>query len=201
LNALNVRDLTGNIATTGATVNGDAQVWGAELDLTALLSENWFLGGSLSYSKGEFSDGTELPCNEFDDNGAPVIPEGQFVATCDVSGESTIGVPEWTASINSEYSIPFGSVEGYGRMLYTYTGERAANIEDVDPYHIFNLYLGVRAQQWSVEIFSTNLFDEEALRAGGGAVNTSLVRRVPTGYGPRYPVPGRRIGLTASYRW
>ena len=41
----------------------------------------------------------------------------------------------------------------------------------------------------------------EALRAGGGTTNTPLVRRVPTGYGQRFPVPGRRIGLTASYSW
>lgn len=203
VNAINILDVTGDISTAGITVNGDAEVWGAELDLTALLSENWFLGGSLSYSKGEYSDGTELPCNEFDDDGAPVIPEGQFVATCDVSGESTPGVPEWTASINSEYSIPFGSLEGYGRVLYTYTGERLplGDIDGVDPYHIFNLYLGVRGQQWNVEIFSSNLFDEEALRAGGGTTNTPLVRGVPTGYGQRFPVPGRRIGLIASYSW
>ena len=203
LNAVNILDLTGDISTAGITVNGDAEVWGAELDLTALLSENWFLGGSLSYSKGEYSDGTELPCNVFDDDGVPVIPEGQFVATCDVSGESTPGVPEWTASINSEYSIPFGSLEGYGRILYTYTGERLplGDIDGVDPYHIFNLYLGVRGQQWNVEIFSTNLFDEEALRGGGGTASTPLVRGVPTGYGWRFPVPARRIGLTASYSW
>ncbi len=198
-NALNIRGLSGEIETSGITVNGDAEVWGAEMDLTAILSDNWYLGGTLSYSEGEYSDGTEHPCNEYDENGAPVIPDGQNVATCDVGGEAIGTSPEWTASINSEYSIPFGSFEGYGRILYTYTGERASDVDDVDPYHIVNLYLGVREEQWNVELFATNLFDEEAVR--GATEATPLVRREPTGYGQRFLVAGRRIGLTASYRW
>ena len=203
LNALNVRGESGDIDVTGLTVNGDAEVWGAEMDLTALLSENWYLGGSLSYSDGEYSDGTELPCNEFDDDGAPVIPAGQPVALCDVGGDAIGSVPGWTASINSEYSIPFDSFEAYGRILYTYTGDRDSLTlqEELDAYSLVSLYLGVRADRWSVELFSTNVFDEEALRGGGGTQATPLVRRKPTGYGQRYPVPGRRIGLTASYSW
>jgi iron complex outermembrane receptor protein len=199
---LSIRGLSGEIETSGVTVNGDAEVWGAELDLTAILSENWYMGGTLSYSEGECSDGTELPCNEFDENGAPVIPDGQNTALCDVGGDPVGAVPDWTASINSEYSIPFGGVEGYGRILYTYTGDRDSNLDGgVDTYNIFNLYLGVRADQWNIELFSTNLFDEEALRGGGGTQATPLLRRDPTGYGTRYPVAGRRIGVSASYRW
>jgi iron complex outermembrane receptor protein len=196
---LNVRGLDGAIETSGITVNGDAEVWGAELDLTAILSENWYLGGALSYSEGEWSDGTELPCNEFDDNGDPVIPDGQVVATCDVGGDSISTAPDWSASINSQYSIPFGSVEGYGRILYTYAGDREISLGDLDPYHNVHLYLGVRAEQWNVELFARNLFDEEALR--GGNTSTAQVRRRSTGYGTRYLVPGRRIGVTASYLW
>ena len=202
-NALSVRGATGNIDITGLTVNGDAEVWGAEMDLTALLSENWYLGGSLSYSDGEFSDGTELPCSEFDDNGAPVIPTGQPVARCDVGGDAIGSFPDWTVSINSEYSVQFDSFEGYGRVLYTYTGVRDSLTleEELDSYSLVSLYLGVRADQWSVELFSTNVFDEEALLGGGGTQATALVRGRPTGYGQRFPVPGRRIGLTVSYSW
>ena len=41
----------------------------------------------------------------------------------------------------------------------------------------------------------------EALRGGGGTEATPLVRREPTGYGLRFPVAGRRIGVSASYRF
>lgn len=202
VNAINVREPSGDIGTSGITTNGDAEVYGAELDVTALLSQNWFIGGTLSYSDGEYADGTELPCNEFDDGGAPVIPDGEVVALCDEGGEPIGSAADWTASINSEYSVPFDRFEGYGRILYTYTGDRFSpqNL-DVDPYHIFNLYVGIREEQWNIEVFATNLFDEEALRGAGGTEATQLVRRLPTGYGLRFPVPGRRIGLTASYNW
>ena len=197
---INVRESDGSIGFTGATVNGDAEVWGAELDATAILSQNWYLGGALSYTDGEFADGTTLPCNDFDANGVPIIPEGQAAATCDVSGDPIGRAADWTASINTEYSIPFDSFEGYGRLLYAYTGEQyTPDLGYLDTYQTVDMFLGVRAERWSVEVFARNLFDEEALVTGSGA--TPLVRRQPTGYAMRWPVPARRIGLTASYRW
>ena len=108
-----------------------------------------------------------------------MIPTGQPVARCDVGGDAIGSFPDWTVSINSEYSVQFDSFEGYGRVLYTYTGVRDSLTleEELDSYSLVSLYLGVRADQWSVELFSTNVFDEEALRGGGGTQATPLVRR------------------------
>ena len=82
----------GSIGFTGASVNGDAEVWGAELDATAILSENWYLGGALSFTEGEYADGTTLPCNDFDANGVPIIPEGQAAAIAVQLAEQR---PQW----------------------------------------------------------------------------------------------------------
>jgi iron complex outermembrane receptor protein len=195
---LSVRDLTGAIRTAGITANGDAEVWGAELEMDAILTENWTLGGSLSYTDSEYDDGEVLPCNVFDEDGAPVIPEDQFVATCDVGGEPTGPAPDWTASINSEYSIPFDGFDGYGRVLYTYTGERYnRDLGDLDSYQVVDLYLGVRAAQWDIALFAKNLFDEEEIRTGTFA--TPTVARLVTGYGQRWPIQQRLLGVTASY--
>ena len=198
--ALNVRDLTGAIKTNGATVNGDAEVWGAELEMDANLTDNWTLGGSLSYTDGEYDDGEELPCNEFDENGAPVIPEDQFVTLCDVGGDPIGPAPDWTASINSEYNIPFDAFDAYGRVLYTYTGERYnKDLGDLDSYQVVNLYLGVRTEQWDISVFAENVFDEEEIRPGTFATQT--VARRPTGYGQRWPIRQRLLGVSASYRF
>jgi iron complex outermembrane receptor protein len=127
-----------------------------------------------------------------------VIPEDQFVATCDVGGDPTGPAPDWTASINSEYSIPFDSFDGYGRVLYTYTGERYnRDLGDLDSYQVVDLYLGVRAAQWDIALFAKNLFDEEEVRAATFA--TPTVRRRVTGYGQRWPIQQRLLGVTASY--
>jgi iron complex outermembrane receptor protein len=205
-NALNIINPDGSIDRSGITANGDAEVWGAELELSANLSANWYLGGSLSYTEGEYASGTSLPCNEFDDNGVPIFPTGQPVAQCDESGNQLGRVPEWTASVNTEYRVDFGGFEGYGRALFAYTGNQnaeAATITtpaiDLDAYSTLDAYLGVRTDRWHVEVFARNLLDEEALitRTNG----TAIVRRQPTGYANHWPIPGRRLGLSASYRW
>ncbi len=108
--------------------------------------------------------------------------------------------------MNTEYRVDFGGFEGYGRALFAYTGNQfaeAATITtpaiDLDAYNTFDAYLGVRTDRWHVEVFARNLLDEEALitRTSG----TAVVRRQPTGYANHWPIPGRRLGLSASYRW
>jgi iron complex outermembrane receptor protein len=199
-NTLNILDVQGAITRGGLTYNGDAEVWGAELEMDANLSDNWSLGGSLSYTQTEWDDGTQIPCNEFDDSGAPVIPPGQPVAVCDAGGDPIGPAPEWTASIYSEYSIPFDAFDAYGRVLYTYTDERYnAKLGDLDSYQLVNLYLGVRREQWDISVFAENVFDEEEIR--DGAFATATVRRNVTGYGDRWTVRQRLLGVSASYRF
>jgi iron complex outermembrane receptor protein len=154
----------------------------------------------LSYTKGEYADGEVGPCNEFDDNGAPVIPDGQPVVLCDISGDPIGRAPDWSASLNTEYRIPVGSNEAYVRGLYSYTGEQyAGDLGYLDTYNTFDAFVGIRGESWNVELFARNLFDEEAIITGSPA--TALVRSEPTGYGPLFPIPSRRVGISASYRW
>jgi iron complex outermembrane receptor protein len=199
VNAVSVRDINGRIQTTGLTANGDAQVWGAELDMNANLSEYWFVGGTLSYTNGEFADGITNPCNDFDASGVPIIPTGQATAACDVGGDPIGRAADWSASITSEYSIPFDSFEGYGRILYAYTGEQfTPDLGDLDTYSTVDAFVGVRADQWDVELFVRNLFDEEAIVTGTA---NALAGGQPTGYAARFPIPARRVGVAVSYRW
>ncbi len=198
-NALNIRNPDGSIDRSGITTNGDAEVWGAELELSANLTANWYLGGSLSYSEGEYADGTALPCNQFDDNGAPVFPEGESVSLCDESSNQLGRAPDWSASVNSEYRRNFGNLEGYGRVLLAYTGNQNSGEVPLDAYNTLDAYLGVRSDRWHVELFARNLLDEEALITATPA--TAVVRRQPTGYANQFPIPSRRIGVSASYNW
>lgn len=198
-NALNIRDPDGSINRSGLTTNGDAEVWGAELELSANLSANWYLGGGISYNEGEYATGTTLPCNQFDDNGGPIFPEGGAVAECDESGNQLGRAPDWSASINSEYRVTLGSLQGYGRVLFAYTGDQNSGEVPLDAYNTLDAYLGVRSDRWHVEVFARNALDEEALITA--TLATAVVRRQPTGYANQFPIPGRRIGVTASFRW
>ena len=198
LTRLSVRDVNGSVNQAGITVNGDAEIHGAELELDTMLTENWHLGGGISYVDAKFKDGVTLPCNEFDAGGNPVIPEGQFAATCDKGGQGIGEVPNWTANINTEYSLSFDGFEGYSRLLYRFVDSRAnEDLGALPAYSITDLHFGLRGNSWDVSLFARNLFDKEALR--GGAFASQQVRKSATGYGPRQLERARLIGLSASY--
>jgi iron complex outermembrane receptor protein len=198
LTRLNVRQLDDVITQSGITDNADAQISGAELDFDVMLSENWHLGGGVSYIDAQFKSGGSLPCNEFDDDGNPLIPEGQTAAYCDVGGHSIGSQPNWSASVNTEYAVPLDDFEGYARGLYRFVGDRPTeDLGTQSAYSTLELYVGVRGEHWDVSVFARNLFDEEAIINGSFA--TQQVRRTNTGYGTRNLLQERLFGLTASY--
>lgn len=74
------------------------------------------------------------------------------------------------------------------------------DIDDLEPYHVFDLFMGIRAssQQWDVSIFARNLFDEDEIIRGS---SLGLHRGLPTGYQAVDVVAPRLIGLRASYNF
>jgi iron complex outermembrane receptor protein len=188
-------------STTGITDNADAEITGLELDFNMLITQNWQLGGGLSYVDAVFADGEDLVCNVFDANGVPVIPPGEIAASCDVGGDRLGPQPDWSGGLNSEYTMPFSSYEGYVRGLYKYNGEREdADIGVLDAYQTIDLYLGIRSEsrQWDIGLFARNLFDEEEIIR---ATAPGLHRRQPTGYQPIDVVSQRLVGIKASYQF
>lgn len=198
--AVEVIDINGRQALAGFTYNGDAEILGVEFEFDANLSEQWSVGGNMSYVDATWQDGVTQPCNLLDENGAPFIPDGESVATCDVSGDPIGGTPDFSLTMNSEYFIPFDGFEGYGRLLFRHTGERPdEELGDLSAYQTLDLYFGIRKDSWDVSVFARNLFDETEVRSGIRATGT--VAGVPTGYGLRTLVPARLMGLSASYRF
>ena len=188
-------------STTGLTDNADAEVTGIELDFNMLLTENWQLGGGLAYVEAEFASGAELPCNVYNEDGVPVIPPGEIVATCDVGGDTLGPQPAFTLGLNSEYTMPFSSFEGYLRGLYKYNGEREdMDIGTLDAYHTLDVYLGIRSESraWDASLFVRNLFDEEEIIR---ATAPGLHRKLPTGYQAIDVVGQQLVGFKVSYNF
>jgi iron complex outermembrane receptor protein len=206
VNTINARQLaadgtiTGGITQGGLTTNADAEILGAEVQIEWLINENWFLGGGISYNDAKFKSGEVAACNQFNDDGSPAIPEGQAVALCDVGDERIGDQPNWSASMNSEYTLPMGDFEGYVRGLYQFTDSRANNeIGTQAAFSTTDLYLGMRSEQWDISVFARNLFDKEVVLDGIFA--TLPVRRQVTGYGRRQLLQSRLIGVSASYNF
>jgi len=204
----------------GFNYNADVLVQGAEISLDALLTDNWQVGTSISYTDAKF-DNASKPCNHFDSLGNPILPSpanagangfglssnGEYF-TCNSSGR--IGSePNWMASITSEYVWPMGGYEPFVRGLYNFRGGRAddtiANSAgDTPSYGVFNLYLGVRGAQksWEVTLWAKNLFDHQATTGISDQMTSVAVitgEVIQSGYHSVQIIPEREIGVTGKY--
>jgi outer membrane receptor protein involved in Fe transport len=186
----------------GIIYNGDAVVFGAELEGQILLTENWNAGGSFSYAKGEW-DGAEKPCNDRE--------AGEVLGMCDIDGEPIGGEPEFSISLNSEYFWQLASTEVYLRGLYKWSDERlnteaSAGIggvaEKFDAYDTLNFYAGLRSSDftWDVSLWVKNALDDDTINFQQGpdqydtAVTGGSYTQVNT-------VQERTFGLTARYNF
>ncbi|MEH6592054.1 MAG: TonB-dependent receptor [Halioglobus sp.] len=186
----------------GIIFNGDANIWGAELEGQILLTETWNFGGSVSYVSAEW-DGAEKPCNDRE--------PGESLGSCDVDGENVGGEPEWSASLNSEYFYPLDNTELYIRGLYKYNGERenqdaSAGLGDVteqfDSFSVLDVFAGWRSNEltWDLSVWSKNLLNEDAVTLQRGPDQYDL-RFSGGSYTQTNIVPERIIGMTARYNF
>jgi len=187
----------------GIVFNGDANVWGVEIDSQVLLAETWNAGGTLSYNKGEW-DGASEPCNDR----AP----GEVLGSCDIDGEPLGGEPEWSFSLNSEYYYPLANdTELYVRGLFKYTDDRlnteaSAGIgqvaEDFKSFQILDLFLGWRSSSasWDLSLWGKNVFDEDAVVFQQGPDQYDLAVSVGS-YTQTNTVHERIVGMTARYNF
>jgi iron complex outermembrane receptor protein len=196
---------TGEVVTVlpgGVIYNGDAIIWGVEVEGQVLLSETWNAGGALSYVNAEW-DGAQEPCNDRE--------PGEVYGLCDVDGENVGGEPEWSVSLNSEYFFPLDSTEIYIRGLYKYTGERdniaaSAGLGDVadefEAYHLLNVFLGWRSSEytWDVSVWAKNLLDEDEITFQRGPDSTDT-NTSGGSYTDVRVLDERSFGITARYNF
>lgn len=178
------------------TTNGDARVQGIETDFEYLLTENWHLAGGISYVEAEYQDGAAIPCND----GA--VPDGTVANTCDVGGLELGVQPRVSATISTNYTIPFDAFEGYVQGLYKFTGHRTdvdAPSGDLGGYGTVDVHLGLReaSGHWDVSLFARNLFDKETTENVEPELRT--MAGTGTGYKRVQVAPQRLLGLSATY--
>jgi iron complex outermembrane receptor protein len=204
--------------------NVDAKVDGAEVDLAFQATENFNVGLTLAYAKGEMEDGV-VACNDFDGNGvpdrnpiAPTVAQivaaagGDAVAACSVNDRLAFA-PDWTGTLQAEYKYPVSaSMDLFGRGLYSYytSNEQDPNnsYDDVSSYGLLNVYAGIRSSDgaWEVSLFARNLTStDEVLRRGNGPEATPYTTPTQVGTSLAGPyqlatyTPPREIGINLRY--
>jgi iron complex outermembrane recepter protein len=181
--------------TADHTFNADAEILGAELEFTGLLSENWSLGGAISYNDTQYKDGEEGPCTVFNASNQAVISAGKMIETCDIGGNAIAGQADWSGTLNSEYSLALGSMEGFVRGLYKFTGSRANDDLNVDSrgFGTLNVFVGLRDMLavWELSVWAKNITNKQAERR--------LFNPRPNGYRKTSVINERTIGVTGKY--
>jgi iron complex outermembrane receptor protein len=141
-----------------------AQIDGLEMDLNWAATYNLSISGGFSFFDAELSANY---CGFTDDNGIPVTE-------CDApqapSGTQLPVTPKFKGNLTARYTADVGDYQVYGQGIVAHTGERESDLRiatrdilgDLDAYTTVDFSAGVRRDNWTVEFYVNNLFDERA---------------------------------------
>jgi len=200
----------------GITTAGDATIRGVELEATAILTENWDFGGAVAFNKSELDRWGEagLLRNVTGGQRPGANPTDVSVGATQWAGNEFARQPDITAALNSTYRGVLSNGWKWSiRGDMTYTGrawESIANIVQSDSYYRVNARIGIERDNLALELFVTNLFDDNTWNYMSRTVNNneagqSLFGTLPLGNstfqtGFAVEAPDKRdIGLRVSY--
>jgi outer membrane receptor protein involved in Fe transport len=151
----------------GGNADSDVTANGVEATLTLQPTDSFDLVGAVNYASSELDD---------DDP-----------AVGGLEGEQLPGIPEWTFSLNGNWSFPLGaSVEGFVGGGVVYQDERKTSFIGgigsdgtvitptspnfmVDDYVTVDLRLGAAFGRYQVALYANNLFNEYAFHTASSA--------------------------------
>jgi iron complex outermembrane receptor protein len=175
----------------------DAKIWGAEFEWAATPTENLRLGGALTWAKSEMKEGIFNTIS-------------QIAGTNNIKGKANPRFPEWSGSINGEYTSRLTETwNWFARGDAAFFGKTYVDLDNLAQckgYTLANAGVGASNGNTRVELFVRNLFDDDSWAAcarflefdlpqdGAGNPNTYMTVIVA-------PQIKRQIGLRASYKF
>jgi outer membrane receptor protein involved in Fe transport len=209
---LQVSSLVGDVFRVGNAAEALSQ--GMELDGRILLAEGLTIGGAMAYLDASYEDFTGATCTtpqSMDPTNNPGcltedgsnITEPRQPGGQDLSGETLVFAPEWSASLFAQYVVPLGSsMELINSLDINYSDEffTALDLDPNTPHDsttIINARIALASNDdtWSVALIGKNLTDEETYlwRDDLPVTNSNSYYAVPE--------RPRTIALQARYRF
>ncbi len=154
----------------------DATVSGIEVDITALLSDQWTLSAAVAFNDGETDGDFELI------NGFLAVPDGTALPN----------VPEWKGNVWTRYGFSAGSFDAYWQAAVAYTGSSYNEIRPdqrtrQSSYTIVNLRAGIGKDGWGLDAYVNNASDEVAdIYVSPRPYEPSTTTNRPRTYGLKY---------------
>jgi len=135
----------------------EAEIQGVETQIDWLPTDSLRIGVSLAYYDSELKDDYCPGCN---DDGSPWAPAGTPLPV----------TPDFKGNLIARYTFPLGGFEGHLQGAYGYQASRPSiiNVADNELYgdipssNFLDLAFGVENDKYAVELFLSNVTDEDA---------------------------------------
>jgi len=193
---------TGGLCRENAQFNGDAIARGVEVELNALITDNWTVGLNYSYVDAYF-DNALVPCNDYNGDGIPdnegvgMIQQGKYISECRTS--APLGqISPHSLSALSDYNFGIGNLGAYIRanVIYNDKSYFPQTGKDLPADTRVNAYVGLISsdQKWEVSLWSKNLFDKTVQDNDAGY--WLAYGFIPSGLNAGTITYGRELGVT-----
>jgi iron complex outermembrane recepter protein len=152
---------------------GAAEINGVEMDVSWAVTEGLGISAGIAWLDSEL---TENYCGFTDENGRPVtsnpcpLGDGEFADPQAPEGTPLPVTPEWKANATVRYEFPFMGFNSYVQGAVVYSGDRRTDLRDYEngilgdmpSYTVADFSAGLGRNDWRLELFVTNAFDEVA---------------------------------------
>jgi iron complex outermembrane receptor protein len=196
--------------------NADAEIYGAEVDLTWIPTDSIRLQGSYTYLESEYTGFTQLTSSPgviAYTGGCEVVTTPSEQSTCRVSftGNEVERTPQHSFVGLARYSSPVTADFNWFVDLQTsFRDDRFANPNNLlkfDSYWLADLRVGLSGGNWQVIAYVDNLLDDDTIRDGfntGGDLRNFSIQGatfvLPDSAQYYLPSP-RSYGIRAAYRF
>lgn len=194
--------------------NADAEIYGAEVDLTWYPVDALRFQAGYTYMQSEYTGFTQLtrsPGVIAYNGGCELVTTAADQTTCrvDFSGNEVERVPRHSFVGNARYSSEVANgFNWFVDLQTTFRDERFSNpnnLLEFESYWLTDLRVGLRGDNWQVVAYVDNLFDDDTIRdgfnTGGDLRNFSIAGAtfvLPDSAQYYLPSP-RTYGIRAAY--
>jgi iron complex outermembrane recepter protein len=188
--------------------NVNSRVRGFEFELDARPTDQLSLAAKLSYNSIK-SRGGSVPCN---DPAKPAISATNPINFCNSPvGQVLNQNAPFSATVNADYTMPLGPVEGYIGFNLSYQGNNpnfgnfatGGAFKPTPSYAVVDLYAGVTGGEgaWKLGFYAKNLFNKQAELARIATLNNVYgpYAVAPSGYDVVRASAPREVGVTLRY--
>ncbi|MGH8249670.1 MAG: TonB-dependent receptor [Steroidobacteraceae bacterium] len=198
----------------------NARIIGLETEVTWQMTDNFQVSGGFAYIDSELTEHycgfldengrpeTRNPCPDWDnanDGGADGDPLTTELTPQAFKGTELPVTPEFKANLTLRQDFTLGGFDAYWRTSLIHQGERRADLRDFEngilgdqpSYEIVDLSLGIERNDYTIELFASNVTDERTVLYRFVQCAESVCGTQPY----HVTTPPRTIGLKFSQRF